>query len=300
MLERDLRPPSVEYPGPVPRRDPERYAKAQRAWTRPDGSASWESPSGCAGDCALPLQRSNTRWSTPGIRGSLRHGVATRRVAFRPRGLSPPRRIAPALPIPLPDLSRAMKAERTRCRHRHHTSRLRVCCAPLPLMGFAAFLASTAPSSPFPRRTHPSKTSLADSRNTSPRRVPPRGSPTPPLTSRSHSVARAPARPPQPSKRPPRGFAPPTRPSQPPPVAGRWLLVLLPGLCCSAASRTDRATSCTKQAEAHLATPEPTQPKLRWNGYVLHSRPKHALGQPATHHPRGDSDGRAPTNRAAT
>lgn len=72
----------------------------------------------------LPLHRHNHSASTPSRSApsrapfDLRSGATISRIPFRPRGFSPPRRLSP----------------------RHD---LRACCIPLPILGFAAFRATS-------------------------------------------------------------------------------------------------------------------------------------------------------------
>jgi len=110
-----------------------------------------------------PLHRHGAGASTPGAATSLardrsrllRHPAATRDVTFRPRGFSPPRRLAPHRPS-------------------------RVCCAPLPVMGFDAFhhRRRSAPEGPSRLRRDPRAAStprripLVSSRTASPRPLP--------------------------------------------------------------------------------------------------------------------------------
>jgi len=82
-------------------------SKRHRRRTDPRGFPSTDTES-CASTpgAATSLARDRTRLH--------RHTVATRRVLFRPRGFSPPRRLAPR-------------------------RSLRVCCTPQPVLGFDAF-----------------------------------------------------------------------------------------------------------------------------------------------------------------
>lgn len=124
------------------------FALLQSPHAEPDRSPG---PSSLGIRLLSPLHRHHAPASTPGCaEAPLRPIVATRPVPFRPRGFSPPRRLAP--------LARSW-----------------VCCAPLPVLGFDAF--QTARSAVhLPKQVTWTQAAFLASRVHTPRRIPLAGS----------------------------------------------------------------------------------------------------------------------------